>query len=54
MKKILAAVFAMMFAVSTGAFAAAHAKADKADGKGKAEAKKDEAKKDEAKKGDKK
>jgi hypothetical protein len=52
MKKILAAVFAMMFAVSTGAFAASHAKgemkkdekaAPKADAKGgKAEAKKDE------------
>jgi uncharacterized protein YxeA len=47
MKKILAAVFAMMFAISTGVFAASHVKADKAEAKGaKAEAKKDDMKKD--------
>lgn len=52
MKKALAAMFAMMFAVSTGAFAAAHMKGEKEGAK--AEAKKDEAKKGDAKKGDKK
>ena len=49
MKKILAAVVAMMFAVSTGAFSAAHAKADGKDAKkedAKKEAKKDDMKKD--------
>ncbi|MFM9968099.1 MAG: hypothetical protein ACKVQK_06835 [Burkholderiales bacterium] len=49
MKKIFAAVLAMMFAVSTGAFAASHAKADGKDMKKdemKKDAKKDDMKKD--------
>ena len=49
MKKILAAVFAMIFAASTGVVFA-QAKADKAGAK--AEAKKDDMKKDDMKKDD--
>ena len=57
MKKLMTVVLAMLFAGSTGAFAAAHAKADDKDGKAKAEAKKGDGKdmkKDDMKKDDKK
>ena len=55
MKKLMSVVIAMLFAGSTGVFAAAHAKGDGKDSKdAKKEAKKDDMKKDDMKKDDKK
>jgi hypothetical protein len=54
MKKFMTVVFATLFAVSTGAFAAAHMKGEKDMKKGEKSAKKGGDTKSSAKKGDKK